>query len=380
MEDPVSDLSFKDKASDSSDVDELEEPQQPSKRLRTSQDEKFQCMTKHDGAGGVDNPNAQTIDILGRMVEYYEGTKDEWRIRAYRKAISVLKGQTERIVSKEQALQLPCVGDRLAAKIEEIALTHKLRRLDHAEGDSESLRKFTKIYGVGIAQATNWVEKGFRTLDDLRFKAHLTPNQKVGLDHYDDFLLRIPRAEVQQLGDIVRNSLHSIDPAFQVTIGGSFRRGAEDSGDIDCLITRPDTQQDHIRNVVADQLVPMLSQSGMIKCALAICDKNGSKWHGACALPGEGKPWRRIDLLLVPWAEMGAALIYFTGNDIFNRSIRLLASTKGMRLNQRGLFKDVMRGKQRVRINEGTLLESRSEKRIFEILGVPWRPPEHRIC
>jgi DNA polymerase IV len=51
-----------------------------------------------------------------------------------------------------------------------------------------------------------------------------------------------------------------------------------------------------------------------------------------------------------------------------------------MRLNQRGLYKDVMRGKGREKITEGELLESASENRIFEILGVPWRPPEHRNC
>jgi DNA polymerase IV len=77
---------------------------------------------------------------------------------------------------------------------------------------------------------------------------------------------------------------------------------------------------------------------------------------------------------------MGAALIYFTGNDIFNRSLRLLASKKGMRLNQKGLFKDVMRGTERKKITDGELLEGRDERRIFEILGVPWRPPGHRIC
>jgi DNA polymerase IV len=77
---------------------------------------------------------------------------------------------------------------------------------------------------------------------------------------------------------------------------------------------------------------------------------------------------------------MGAALLYFTGNDIFNRSIRLLARKKGMRLNQHGLFKNVMRGKAMVKMNEGELVESKSEKKIFECLGVPWRPPEHRNC
>ena len=72
--------------------------------------------------------------------------------------------------------------------------------------------------------------------------------------------------------------------------------------------------------------------------------------------------------------------MYFTGNDIFNRSIRLLASKKGMRLNQRGLYKDVMRGTQRVKVTEGELVEGRDERRIFEILGVKWREPHERWC
>jgi DNA polymerase IV len=84
-------------------------------------------------------------------------------------------------------------------------------------------------------------------------------------------------------------------------------------------------------------------------------------------------------LLFVPGAEFGAAMIYFTGNDIFNRSMRLLARKKGMCLNQRGLFKDVMRNGQ-VKLNPGRLIEGRDERRIFEVLGVPWRPPEQRIC
>jgi len=77
---------------------------------------------------------------------------------------------------------------------------------------------------------------------------------------------------------------------------------------------------------------------------------------------------------------MGAALLYFTGNDIFNRNMRLLASKKGMRLNQHMLFKDVMRGPGRTKLNEGTVVGGQDEKRIFDILGVPWHPPEHRNC
>jgi DNA polymerase IV len=50
-----------------------------------------------------------------------------------------------------------------------------------------------------------------------------------------------------------------------------------------------------------------------------------------------------------------------------------------MRLNQRGLYKDVMRGPGREKLTDGELVEGADEKKIFEILGVPWREPENRV-
>lgn len=163
---------------------------------------------------------------------------------------------------------------------------------------------------------------------------------------------------------------------------GSYRRGAKDSGDIDMIITCPGASLSTLRTVVFGSLVPQLFASGFLKASLATArsyDSTGSKWHGASCLPSS-KVWRRMDFLLVPEQEMGAALIYFTGNDIFNRSIRLLARKKNMRLNQKGLYKDVKRGLRGEKLNEGTLVEGRSERRIFQVLGVPWREPHERIC
>jgi DNA polymerase IV len=242
---------------------------------------------------------------------------------------------------------------------------------------------FMQIYGVGPAQASKWVDAGYKSLDELLEKAELTENQKIGIEHYEDFKARIPRSEVEKHGDMVKRTLQKIDPAFEVIVGGSYRRGSSDSGDIDCIITRPETGSDYIRQTVLEKLVPKLFAKKFLVAELtATSGDDGSKWHGASQIPSDGapNPWRRIDFLLVPSNELGAALIYFTGNDIFNRSMRLLAGTKGMRLNQRGLYKDVIRGKGREKLSEGTLVEGKDEKKIFEILGVPWRPPEHRIC
>src|SRR5579859_1371940 len=126
-------------------------------------------------------------------------------------------------------------------------------------------------------------------------------------------------------------------------------------------------------------LVDTLIASKFLTHSLATSHSDdGSKWHGVSRLT-DGIH-RRLDLLFVPWKERGAARIYFTGNDIFNRSLRLLASKKGMGLNQRGLFKDTMRGPGRVRLTRGSCIASESESEIFEILGVPWRKPELRNC
>jgi DNA polymerase IV len=353
------------------------------KPMYKSVQDRFQCMQKHTGSK-PDNPNAATIEILQQMADYYGQIGDEWRIRAYRKAIGALRNHPVKVWTKEEALSLPQIGERLATKIEEIAFTNRLRRLESAQAEptDQVLQTFMKVYGAGFAKASEWVSMGYKTLDELLANAGLTENQRIGIEHYEDFNSRIPRAEVEKHGDIVRRTLQKIDPSFELIIGGSYRRGAKDSGDIDCIITRPrpETSAAHLRTVVLDQLVPKLTKSGFLVASLATTSRDdGSKWHGASCLPGS-TVWRRIDLLLVPSDEIGAALIYFTGNDIFNRSLRLLASTKGMRLNQRGLYKDVFRGKDRVKVTEGTLVEGRDERRIFEVLGVPWRPPEHRIC
>jgi len=50
-----------------------------------------------------------------------------------------------------------------------------------------------------------------------------------------------------------------------------------------------------------------------------------------------------------------------------------------MRLNQRGLYKDVLQGPGRLKLNGGSLVEGRDEKKIFAALRVPWLPPEKRV-
>lgn len=347
----------------------------------TFNQENFSCMTGGTGETGT-NPNSRTIEVLQEMSDYYDGIKDQWRSRAYRQAIGTLKRQTHKITSAKEAFELPKIGERIAAKIEEIVLTDGLRRLEFAKGEPTYLvlQTFLKIYGVGLSQGWSWIQQGHKTLADLKTRAHLTETQKIGIEHYDDFNTRIPRDQVTALGEIVKKAVATIDPDVSATIGGSYRRGAANAGDIDFLISKPGTASTTYLISFVNDLVNVLTDSGFLVAALAVPrSETASKWHGACVLPGVST-WRRIDFLLVPESEMGAALIYFTGDDIFNRSMRLLAGRYHYRLNQRGLYKNVMRGPGREKLNEGELIEGADEKKIFAALGVPWRPPEQRLC
>jgi DNA polymerase lambda len=110
---------------------------------------------------------------------------------------------------------------------------------------------------------------------------------------------------------------------------------------------------------------------------------------GVCRLPNGVH--RRIDILSIPWEQKGAALLYFTGNAIvscctlpaadsvqFNRSMRLYARKRGFSLNQRGLYRNVIRNRQLEKVTEGEIVASRTEEEIFDILEIRWRPPHLR--
>lgn len=367
-----------------------------SKGEKSAWQENFACMKGGTKDGAGNNPNADTIKVLQQMLDLHTQAGDNFRSKAYRMAIATLRTETKKICTVDEARALPHIG-RIAEKIEEIVNTNRLRQLEYALDDPrrQTLALFMKIYGVGQIQAQKWISQGLHTLEDLKAKAELNTNQKVGLDHFDDLNTRIPRREVEALANYIKRRATIIDRSVELIVGGSYRRGAENSGDIDLIVTRQGTSSTSELVPFLNKLVGTLTQEEFLTAALASHHDSaeevggGSKWHGCCVLPKSAFPgpkeeyqpiWRRIDLLLVPQSEMGAALVYFTGNDIFNRSMRLLARKKGMRLNQRGLFSDVLRDRGGIKMTAGTLLEGRDEKKIFAILGVRWREPHERWC
>jgi DNA polymerase lambda len=73
-----------------------------------------------------------------------------------------------------------------------------------SQEEIKALELFTNIWGAGAQTARMWVQRGFRTLNDLQSdEAGLTRNQRIGLKYYDELLDRMSREEAGQIEAVV---------------------------------------------------------------------------------------------------------------------------------------------------------------------------------
>ena len=138
------------------------------------------------------------------------------------------------------------------------------------------------------------------------------------------------------------------------------------SGDIDILLTHPghltEEPGDHLARVVRD-----LTEDQIITDTLS---QGATKFMGVCRLSSD-LPARRLDIRLIPHHQFYCGVLYFTGNDIFNKTMRAWALDRGFTLNEYCL-----------RPVEGTSpqepLPVLSELDIFHYLDFPYKQPKDR--
>jgi DNA polymerase lambda len=93
-----------------------------------------------------------------------------------------------------------------------------------------------------------------------------------------------------------------------------------------------------------------------------------TKFLGYCQL--EGKPVRRLDLLMIPKSEYACAILYFTGSKEFNVAFRAYALEKGYTLNEHRL--------QATKEGVPAVPPFTTEKDIFDFLGLEYIEPTMR--
>lgn len=338
--------------------------------------EKFACA-RPSSSKSV-NLNAHITLELEKLANTYKSTNDTWRAVGYQRAIAAIRNYDKEITSREEALAIPGIGGRLADKIAEILESGRLRKVaEVCEGEeAKTLSLFLGVWGAGPTTAQMWYHQGHRTLEDLRTKATLTRHQQIGLKLYDDINSRIPRSEVVEIENYVREATLCIAKDAEVMVCGSYRRGKPTCGDVDVLITHPDG---YSHELIFKPLLARLRETEFLTDDLVTQEDNGNqkKYLGVCRLPGEGRKHRRLDVIVVPFEERATALMYFTGSAHFNRSMRLLATKKGMSLSEHSLRAGIVR-QGGEKLNEGYVLETPTEESVFAHLGLVYRPPEER--
>jgi len=142
---------------------------------------------------------------------------------------------------------------------------------------------------------------------------------------------------------------------------GSYRRGLPTHKDIDLLTLLP--IETIISAIKSCYNVKKILAQGEKKCSLVIALNNNDV---------------QIDLFYTTLDNLPFALFHYTGSKKFNIRTRRLAKIKGYKLNQYGLFRMVDKGKMDEDKMAKTGKKIKTERDIFDILGVTWKEPHER--
>lgn len=281
--------------------------------------------------------NTLLADFLAKIANYYKAIHN-YKARQFSEASAKIRTASLTITNGKMASTMFIgIGPSISTEIDQFLTTGTSQRLlqlekDYGQDMKEIINMLSKIYGVGQVVANKMYQAGVRSLADVA-NYPLNDKQKIGYYFYYHFLERIPRSEI----DIIHSQLEILFKDLEWVIAGSYRRGAESSGDIDIIIkaTADLNFNQVVYRLLASGLVPDVP--GIGKAVLA---QGTSKMLTVIQLPNGIA--RRLDLLWISPEQYPFGLFYFTGSQYFNILMRDIASKKGWTLNEYGLYFEQM--------------------------------------
>jgi NAD-dependent DNA ligase/DNA polymerase/3'-5' exonuclease PolX len=311
--------------------------------------------------------NQQFIHILNQLADIMSRNGEPFRAKAYHSAQETISSLSNKVLTKDNFMKelkgQPGIGPAVLEKLNEFCSTGTLSIIEREKNNP--VHKFCDIYGVGPKKAKEIVDKGVVTIEQLRLNADglLNDTQKTGLRYYEDILERIPRAEIDSfkstLNNIFLNLKTNFSPSMRMNfeIVGSYRRGAQDSGDIDVIVTSQNSQ-------VFSMLISALLRAKII---LEVLSQGTSKCLVIAMILTKA---RRVDFLFTTHDEFPFSILYFTGSKNFNTAMRGTALTRGYTMNEHGICR-----------KDGTPVEIifKSEREIFDFLHLEYKEPWERV-
>jgi len=292
----------------------------------------------------------------------------QFRARAYYRAADIIANLPEDIaeIYNENGikglLEIPSIGKNIAAKIEEHIKTGRMQALEKLrEKVPINTDELYDLEGIGPKTIKVLYKKlsvkSLADLEDAAKEGRLRSLRGFSEKKEQDIIKRIEffkkRKGRRMIGEVypiikqIEKSLWQVAGVRNAIAAGSVRRMKETIGDIDYLVTASDPEP------VMDFFTKMPQVSEVVA-------------------RGPAKAFVRLktgidaDLLVVPDESWGSALQYFTGSKEHSVELRKIAISKGLRLNEWGVY----RGEKRV--------AGAKEEDVYQALGLQWIPPEMR--
>ena len=331
------------------------------------------------------------IKVLNELSIIMKNKGEVFRSLAYTKAINELK----KYMSSENAtpinsahelksLNLPNIGKTILEKYEEFLKTGTLEAIEKERANPINI--FANIYGIGHVKANELVNsKNIKTLDELKEKQNelqenklplLNKKQQIGLKYYNDLLKRIPRTEINEFKSLFKSKFREtiiengeLEENHKFEIAGSYRRKAENSGDIDLICTSYNNNK-----TVFTKFIEKLFSKNILIEALS---SGETKTLTIGKLLKEGSIPRRLDFLYAPQEEYAFTLLYFTGSKDFNTATRQHALNLDLTLSEHGFYKVIHTTKAKQEKIQNLLFKT--EKDIFDFLCMEYKEPQDRI-
>ncbi len=307
--------------------------------------------------------NAEVAAMFDQAAELLEiEGENQFRVRAYRRAARVIEGLPQSlkslIATGRDLSELPGIGKDLAGKIGEIVETGHFTLLDKLKRKLPGeLGEMAALPGLGPKRIKLLHDKlKVSTLDDLRrviksgrlhglhgFGPIIEKKLSAALEKpatKKRFKLSVAEAEAEALVAFLRNG-------GRVVVAGSYRRRRDTVGDLDVVVTAADGA------AVGEKLARYENVAEVLA-------------HGPTRTTVVLRSGLQIDVRAVPEESYGAALMYFTGSQAHNITLRAIAVRRGWKLNEYGLFS----GRRRI--------AGATEEEIYKKLGLAFIPPELR--
>jgi DNA polymerase (family 10) len=300
---------------------------------------------------------------------------DPYRVRAYLHAALQVRGRTREEL--ETPMKLQGIGPKIGTTIKEFLLKGSSTKMENlCSRWPVEILSLMNVPGIGPKSAVALFNQGVTSFDELLVRAkagQLSSKMAANVIATENNMRRVPIEIALAVATKVKESL-SFASSERIEICGSIRRHALTCKDIDIIAQVEQKNAALVKRAFED--LGQVLWSGPIKSSIMITDAP--------------QPIQ-CDLWLVQEWHWGSALNYTTGNKVHNQRLRGMLKSRGMRLNEYGVYlpadgvdldgRKVVYGPKEA-MSDGETVATRiggtNEEDVYRILGIPFVQPSQR--